>query len=64
MYSTLKQVYNTEGHLRSIMVFMVRRNQPALTSDNYFAKIAPVFIFERGCGHSQWQQTPQFIRVV
>ena len=49
----LKQVYNIEGHLRSITVYMVRRNQLALTSENYFAKIAPVFTLERGCGHSQ-----------
>jgi hypothetical protein len=53
MYSTRKQVYNIEEHLRFIMLYMVRRNQLALTSENYFAKIAPVFTLEWACGHSQ-----------
>ena len=64
MYSTRKQVHNTEGHLRFIMVYMVRSNQLGLTSENYFAQIAPVYTLEQGCGHSQLQQAPQIIRVV
>jgi len=53
MHSTLKQVYNIEEHLRSIIVYMVRRNQLGLASENYFAKIPPVFTLDRACGHSQ-----------
>ena len=64
MYSTGKQVYNIEWHMRSIMVYMVRRNQLALTSEKYFFKTAPVFTLEPACGHSQLQEPTQFIRVV
>jgi len=64
MYPSCKQVYNIEGRLRCIMVYVVRRNQLALTSENYFTEIAPVFTLERACGHSQVQQAPQFNRVV
>ncbi len=64
MCLTLKQVYNIEGHLRSLTVYSTMRNQLALTSENYFSEIAPVFTLERACGNSQLQQAPQFHRVV
>ena len=64
MYSTRKQVYNIEEHLRSIIVHMVRGNRLVLASQNYSGRNALVFTPERACGHSQLQEPTQFIHVV
>ena len=64
MYSTHKRACNIEGHLRFLIVQMVRGKRLELASVNYFAGNALVFTLDRACGYSQLQEPTQFIRVV